>query len=88
MSKKTQATDEQQDEPQDDAAAAEQAILESANPLETIMQGPPEDYVWPTMPERFSTGGATADEREQWIAENWPYGPPGAAKAEGDVAPE
>jgi hypothetical protein len=40
------------------------------------------------MPERFSTGGATADEREQWIAENWPYGPPGAAKAEGDVAPE
>ena len=31
-----------------------------------------EEQIRPELPERFTSGGATAAEREAWIAENWP----------------
>ena len=35
----------------------------------------------PTMPERFSTGGGTADEKAEWIKENWPDYKPATAES-------
>jgi len=39
-----------------------------AEAADTVVEEP----IRPEMPERFTSGGATAAEREAWIAENWP----------------
>ena len=39
-----------------------------AEAADTVVEEP----IRPELPERFTSGGATAAEREAWIAENWP----------------
>jgi hypothetical protein len=82
-------------------ALAEQAKLDKAAKAKgEAYSEPAADAVEPYegMPQRFLTGGATAAEKEAWVAENGGVDPtqpvgevaPGdaAPKAEGDVAPE
>ena len=98
MSKKPKDTDDDYDA--DLAAQAELQKKYEAEALAEPKAEPAADAVTPYegMPQRFVTGGATADEKAAWVAANGGCDPtqptgevaPGdaAPKAEGDVAPE
>ena len=99
MSKKPKDTGEADDYVDPDLAAQE--ALQKKYEAEALADpAPAADAVTPYegMPQRFLTGGATADEKAAWVAANGGCDPtqptgevaPGdaAPKAEGDVAPE
>jgi len=89
MSKKPKDTGEADDYVDPDLAA--QAELQKKYEAEALAT-PAADAVTPYegMPQRFVTGGATADEKAAWVAENGGCDPtqPTGEVAPGDAAPK
>jgi len=90
MSKKPKDTDDDYVDP-DLAAQAELQKKYEAEALADDKTAQPEGYGVPAeMPQRFLTGGATADEKAVWVAENGGCDPtqPTGEVAPGDAAPK